>query len=1015
MLVGLVTCLGAGARFSNRGSKVGDLVKNGCNQAIVRITLRNEGPEAYKPEVYGVSITVERRINREGGGAYAIKDSSGRKQSSTREELDAILEQFNIQVDNPCNVLMQDASKLFLAGNKPEKKYELFLKATQLEQLKEDLEQTGNNLKMSEASLESKQEALVDMEEKMKRLEAKVQALQALETHRNKVKEMRAMLAWSHVQVKEAELEQVEAEMAQADERTSKLTEARRQREASIAAMQRDQAQQSQALERFRADAERVAQESHRLALEERRIRAESTKFDAEIESRREEQQRVQKRRDAVKHKIRTLQSQGRGDDKEAEYRRNLASAAKKKEQVERLSADLKAHEARRPLLEADVSADEERIAGAEAKLASAKKELEKVDSEIKRLGQVGKDRTAAFGVSAVLVRQLINANRKEFRKHPIGPIGMHVTLTDDTWAIAVDLIAGKTFDKFIVDSIQDLQAFQLLMKRNNVAEHPQIIVTPFDQPKYQLPAGRLPDASRYTTILDALQIDNPTCFNALVDDCSIEAVALFKTLAEAKHEMFGSGKNGPQNVKEGYSLENHVQLAMSNGTQSMKGLRPRRMTRLQPDVAGALEGYKARSKDLASQIGPMAQDLQKIQSRFNTNSRELRDLVARTPKIPGDVERLSAEIEELERPPEVAPDKRDEINSLESTLPDFDVKITAAQEEIARIEGAKKTFLEQLRPVHEQLEALKTETASIDANLSAAVVEVDSITKAMTTMQSKMPVFEEALQKLSNQLVALNEKHATQSKIVEEYCVKAQVFAKRPSKPIEGDPEHLANKITSMEQMIVEQQREQSLDSNVVEQYEEAKAAITALKEGIDETKATIDMATDMLKRRATRWVDFRKRIQQRTKALFISYLSQRNFLGDLEFDHKQKTLNIKINPNRADADGEVRDTSTLSGGERSYSTVSLLLALWEMMESPFRAMDEFDVFMDAVNRLVAMEMLLNAASQKKHRQHIFLTPQQLQGVQAQDWIKIFRMKPPERNQRTITSMMNGGAEGEE
>ena len=39
--------------------------------------------------------------------------------------------------------------------------------------------------------------------------------------------------------------------------------------------------------------------------------------------------------------------------------------------------------------------------------------------------------------------------------------------------------------------------------------------------------------------------------------------------------------------------------------------------------------------------------------------------------------------------------------------------------------------------------------------------------------------------------------------------------------------------------------------------------------------------------------------------------------------------------------------NTKTLSGGERSYTTVSLLVAMWAVMSCPVVAVDEFDVFM--------------------------------------------------------------------
>jgi hypothetical protein len=45
-------------------------------------------------------------------------------------------------------------------------------------------------------------------------------------------------------------------------------------------------------------------------------------------------------------------------------------------------------------------------------------------------------------------------------------------------------------------------------------------------------------------------------------------------------------------------------------------------------------------------------------------------------------------------------------------------------------------------------------------------------------------------------------------------------------------------------------------------------------------------------------------------------------------------------------------RDPKTLSGGEKSYAQICLLLSLWSSMYTPFRCLDEFDVFMVCYNK---------------------------------------------------------------
>lgn len=76
-----------------------------------------------------------------------------------------------------------------------------------------------------------------------------------------------------------------------------------------------------------------------------------------------------------------------------------------------------------------------------------------------------------------------------------------------------------------------------------------------------------------------------------------------------------------------------------------------------------------------------------------------------------------------------------------------------------------------------------------------------------------------------------------------------------------------------------------------------------------------------------------------------FGFYLSNRGFHGKLKFDHDRTQLHLAV---QTDADkgkekSKRKDAAALSGGEKSFSTICLLLTMWEAVGCPLRCLDEF------------------------------------------------------------------------
>ena len=53
------------------------------------------------------------------------------------------------------------------------------------------------------------------------------------------------------------------------------------------------------------------------------------------------------------------------------------------------------------------------------------------------------------------------------------------------------------------------------------------------------------------------------------------------------------------------------------------------------------------------------------------------------------------------------------------------------------------------------------------------------------------------------------------------------------------------------------------------------------------------------------------------------------------------------------------------------------LIAALWDNMNPPFRALDEWDVFLDPLNRKQVSEKLVEEGLVQSHFQYIFISPQ--------------------------------------
>ncbi|RVD81718.1 uncharacterized protein DFL_009568 [Arthrobotrys flagrans] len=995
VLTALTLCLGAKATATNRGGNIRSFIKEGEHMAVVEVHLRNRG-DGFKKDIYGETIIVQRTFNRDGATSYKIKAKSGKVISVAKKELSDIIDYMSLQVDNPMTVLSQDLARQFLSNSTDEDKYKFFMKGVQLD----DLYALYQALKSQQASidgvLESKAEDIRELKEDKEAAEKKFKLLQQTEDLRNNVNDLLLKHVWAQVSESKSNLDAANKKLFDSQKTKEELNMKLENADATIKTWEQ---KISQALEAVESSSDSVnplkdeKKELEELLLSNRR----------KLEKAQDEGREVHGHVKTTKQKVEKAQR-----DVDTENQR-LADADNGKhaglvEEKERLLKEKERLELELNDLDENIKTQQNTNHDNKAKLDELRDQVQQKETSLRgardALRQLTTNRSGDLNVYGPNISKLLQAIGRTSWKagKPIGPIGLFVKLKDKKWSSIIERQLARVLTGFITLSLEDKDRLISLTREYKCSN----IVFYTNRISFQLKEP----SSEYLTVLRALEIDNEEARRTLVMMNQIEQTILVEDHIQGRRVM----EKSPENVRFCYSINknrrgNGFNIKMGQGSGGVDPIigwnkAPRMATSIEEQIKFAEANVTTKDLELAEARTKYTE----LESADVAYHRSLTEHKKQKQRYKTDIQRIDDKIEDITQKLEQDNSNR-ELIRLEAAVEAHEL----TYQTYAKQQADNLAERQRLSRIQTDLEA---ELKNLNAKIDEFETHADSLqnihTVAIQQKEKAVLLSAEIIQKIELQDAKILEL-ANTAKEAEEHLGDQTAEAKKVGPEVSLSADDTTQKIEArLDQLEAEIRKKDARigasGENVAKDCREKTEKYNAARGEVADLEKVHQALQQAFEERMERWGYFRKYISVQARYQFRFLMSEREFDGKLAFDHKRGILQLRVQPSQQATDTQ-RNTKTLSGGEKSFSQICLLLALWEAMGSPFRCLDEFDVFMDAVNRGVSMGLIIKAARNSVGKQFILITPQDVstKGIDETADVRIVRMPDPQRNQTRL------------
>jgi chromosome segregation ATPase len=569
---------------------------------------------------------------------------------------------------------------------------------------------------------------------------------------------------------------------------------------------------------------------------------------------------------------------------------------------------------------------------------------INRMDRDIKQLENAGDSNNGRLQMFGDRLNYIIpKINNAKFRSGVYGPIGMMVKMAPNCQneSNAVEKVLWSVLRTFVVDNQEDRKTLvQILRSERADSVHP--IVIQQNRPRYIIKPSPNSDV---TLVSDAIVIENDLIFNAVIDQCGIDKIAIVKSEEDCMRN-YVENINGREMLKYGIRKAmtydgTTIKFVYGNKACEMNNFPYKRL--LASDTSEILYNLRLEYNDEMNKLQHNENELRQviltIDNIQNNIMKTEKNLINSNNKIINEKKVLQELQENLT---DMQTSSNIDYTHLEKEideLNDVNIEITKRINIIKEQYNNTSNELQQYKNEKNQLDIRKKELINKLADEELKMEEyvnvmenrkkeinkkTNAILSAQKVLDGTQKLIDNENKKLDNLIKIANEETA---KLLPQWDGVPLELSRRDSK------QNLENAITRIKAKIEQRKKKDNLmDISLSELMERLERAANDYNEHFNihkEMKEKVKRLTNDNQIRKDKWEEQIRMYGKMVAVLFNTYMNHRGFSGTVYFNHDEKKLHIKSQTDSADESSRCDNVRQLSGGERSYTTLCLLMAL--------------------------------------------------------------------------------------